>query len=127
MSSLEADTFCLRLRLQDKKYSYLWNCRDALDKAIKVVIATDNDEPGYALGEELSRRLGRERCYRVRWPSSEDDTILIDDPQQQEAAPGSRSANPWQPSTEFKRRKGVCNAVLPSFCVLFGGRRPQGP
>jgi len=53
---------------QDKKYSYLWNCRGELDQAAKIVIATDNDAPGQVLAEELSRRLGRERCWRVRWP-----------------------------------------------------------
>uniref|UniRef100_A0A061S6G6 Twinkle protein n=1 Tax=Tetraselmis sp. GSL018 TaxID=582737 RepID=A0A061S6G6_9CHLO len=64
---------------QDKKYSYMWNCRDVLDSAIRVVLATDNDNPGQALGEELSRRLGRERCYRVRWPTTLEDTIVLDD------------------------------------------------
>lgn len=41
-----------------------------LDSAAKIVIATDNDAPGQALAEELSRRLGRERCWRVRWPGA---------------------------------------------------------
>lgn len=48
-------------------------CVDAtgeLDQAARVVIATDNDAPGQALAEELSRRLGRERCWRVRWPGA---------------------------------------------------------
>lgn len=53
---------------EDTKYSYLWNCRAWLDQAVRVVIATDNDAPGDALAEELARRLGRERCWRVRWP-----------------------------------------------------------
>jgi len=39
-----------------------------LDLAAKIVIATDNDGPGNALAEELARRLGRERCWRVKWP-----------------------------------------------------------
>lgn len=55
---------------QDVKYSYLWNCRGELDQAARIVIATDNDAPGQALAEELSRRLGRERCWRVRWPGA---------------------------------------------------------
>jgi len=60
---------------QDKKYAYLWNCRDMIDKAIRVVLAADNDEPGRALSEELSRRMGRERCYRVRWPTCRHDSL----------------------------------------------------
>ena len=34
------------------------------------IIAVDADEPGDALAEELARRLGRERCWRVSWPGS---------------------------------------------------------
>jgi len=34
------------------------------------VIAVDADEPGQALAEELARRLGRERCFRVHWPGA---------------------------------------------------------
>jgi twinkle protein len=37
---------------------------------VRIVIATDNDAPGDALAEELARRLGRERCWRARWPMS---------------------------------------------------------
>lgn len=58
---------------EDVKYSYLWNCRTWLNQAVRVVIATDNDAPGEALAEELARRLGRERCWRVRWPLMRDD------------------------------------------------------
>ena len=58
---------------EDTKFSYLWTCRAWLDPAVKVIIATDNDAPGEALAEELARRLGRERCWRVRWPFSKID------------------------------------------------------
>ena len=33
----------------------------------------DNDAPGDALAEEMARRLGRERCWRVRWPLNRGD------------------------------------------------------
>jgi hypothetical protein len=42
-------------------------------QAVRIVIATDNDAPGDALAEELARRLGRERCWRVRWPFTRED------------------------------------------------------
>ncbi|CAM6106005.1 unnamed protein product [Calypogeia fissa] len=57
---------------QDKKYEYLHNCRDYFKEASRIVLATDADEPGQALAEELARRLGRERCWRVKWPSRRD-------------------------------------------------------
>ncbi|CAM8890812.1 unnamed protein product [Rhodiola kirilowii] len=53
---------------QDIKYQYLWNCKEYLEKASRIILATDSDAPGQALAEELARRLGRERCWRVRWP-----------------------------------------------------------
>ncbi|GAB4817546.1 hypothetical protein N2152v2_004592 [Parachlorella kessleri] len=58
---------------EDTKFSYLWACRAWLDQASKIVLATDNDAPGDALAEELARRLGRERCWRVRWPFNRAD------------------------------------------------------
>jgi twinkle protein len=39
----------------------------------RLVIAAPNDAAGFAAGEELARRIGKERCYRVRWPSGADD------------------------------------------------------
>ncbi|XP_007023031.2 PREDICTED: twinkle homolog protein, chloroplastic/mitochondrial [Theobroma cacao] len=53
---------------QDTKYQYLWNCKEYLKKASRIILATDGDPPGQALAEELARRLGRERCWRVKWP-----------------------------------------------------------
>lgn len=56
---------------EDTKFSYLWASRGLLDLAARVIIATDNDGPGNALAEELARRLGRERCWRVKWPGDD--------------------------------------------------------
>lgn len=63
---------------QDTKYQYLWNCKDYLKQASRIVIATDGDIPGQALGEELARRLGRERCWRVRWPKKNEEDHFKD-------------------------------------------------
>ncbi|XP_022845854.1 twinkle homolog protein, chloroplastic/mitochondrial isoform X2 [Olea europaea var. sylvestris] len=52
----------------DTKYQYLWNCKEYIEKASRIILATDGDLPGLALAEELARRLGRERCWRVKWP-----------------------------------------------------------
>jgi twinkle protein len=41
-----------------------------LDRVKTFIIAVDADEPGAALAEELARRLGRERCWRVAWPGA---------------------------------------------------------
>ncbi|GMN64866.1 hypothetical protein TIFTF001_033936 [Ficus carica] len=52
----------------DTKYRYLWNCKEYLKKASRIILATDGDPPGQALAEELARRVGRERCWQVNWP-----------------------------------------------------------
>jgi len=39
-----------------------------LDKVERIILAVDNDAPGKKLEEELARRLGKERCWRVIWP-----------------------------------------------------------
>jgi twinkle protein len=56
----------------DAKFSYLVNCGEYLDRLDRIILAVDDDNPGHALAEELARRLGKERCWRVRWPDSED-------------------------------------------------------
>ena len=35
----------------------------------RIVIATDGDGPGKATGDEIARRVGRWRAYRVAWPN----------------------------------------------------------
>ena len=59
----------------DQKFAYLWNCREEMDAAKKIILAIDSDGPGQALAEELARRLGRERCWRVTWPCQGDVQI----------------------------------------------------
>ncbi len=55
----------------DRKFEYIWNCWDVLERMKKIILAVDDDAPGRALAEELSRRLGRERCWQVVWPKIE--------------------------------------------------------
>lgn len=49
----------------NNKCEYLDNCYDAFKDATAVYLMTDNDEPGNALADELARRIGVERCFRV--------------------------------------------------------------
>ena len=52
----------------DAKFEYLVNCTEQLSSLKKIILAVDNDAPGKTLEEELARRLGPERCWRVTWP-----------------------------------------------------------
>lgn len=52
----------------EAKFEYLVNCAAQLDQIKKIVLAVDFDPPGQTLESEIARRLGPERCFRVRWP-----------------------------------------------------------
>ena len=52
----------------DGKFEYLRNCSIAFERAEKIILAVDDDGPGRVLSEELARRFGKERCWRVTWP-----------------------------------------------------------
>lgn len=41
---------------------------EAIGDVLDGDLATDADGPGQALTEELARRIGKERCWRVTWP-----------------------------------------------------------
>lgn len=55
------------------KFSFVPACEEWVAPFERIIIATDSDEPGRALAEELARRYGKERCWRVDWPSDTKD------------------------------------------------------
>lgn len=55
-----------------QKMDYLDNCIEYFDGKTKIYLSTDNDEPGRALRDELARRLGVERCWKIDFGSLKD-------------------------------------------------------
>lgn len=55
-------------RQADKRFDALEDAKERLAKVKRIFIATDMDEPGKILAEELARRLGKARCWLVEWP-----------------------------------------------------------
>lgn len=55
-----------------RRYVFLESAEDAIKKAKRVILATDNDEPGKELARQLAKRIGR-NCYRVVWPEGVKD------------------------------------------------------
>lgn len=51
-----------------ERFRFLWRCRAILDKVGTFILATDGDEPGRILANELARRLGPERCQFIKYP-----------------------------------------------------------
>lgn len=54
-----------------QKMEYLDNCSDSLMGVHEFIIASDNDEAGKMLKDELIRRLGVERCKTISYPIEE--------------------------------------------------------
>lgn len=50
-----------------QKLEYLDNCIDYFQNKEKVYILTDNDSAGLALRDELTRRIGAEKCWFVKY------------------------------------------------------------
>lgn len=53
----------------DKRYEPFGTHWELITKVRRVLIATDMDEPGEALSHEIAKRVGRDRCYRVKMPA----------------------------------------------------------
>jgi len=58
---------------EDNKFSYIWEERERIEKCERIVLATDNDHAGEALAEEIARRVGRAKCWRVKFPEQVKD------------------------------------------------------
>jgi twinkle protein len=50
---------------KNNNLEYLDNCWQSFESAERVYLMTDNDAPGVKLADEIARRIGVERCYRV--------------------------------------------------------------
>jgi len=62
----------------DKKLQCISNCYEAFEMAKTIYVATDNDENGKILQEELIRRLGTERCKIVDFsPFKDANEVLL--------------------------------------------------
>ncbi len=55
----------------NQRLDYLDNCADWFMGLHEIIIATDNDEAGNMLKDELIRRLGVERCKVISYPIEE--------------------------------------------------------
>lgn len=50
------------------RFGFLVPVEDRLRQVPKIILAVDGDAPGQRLAEELTRRLGPEKCWTVSWP-----------------------------------------------------------
>lgn len=52
----------------ESKFAFLASAEPLFRRLRAVILATDGDAPGRKLADELARRIGPEKCYRVAWP-----------------------------------------------------------
>jgi len=60
----------------DGKYSFVWDARELIEKAEKIIFCGDQDTAGEALIEELARRIGRAKCWKVTLPEKDANETL---------------------------------------------------
>ena len=63
----------------EKRFAFIQNARTVIDKAPYIVIATDQDQAGQVLAEELARRIGKDRCRLAKFSKKDFNEVLTDD------------------------------------------------
>lgn len=53
---------------EDNKFKYLWAAKKKIDVASRIIIAMDADAAGQATAEEIARRIGKDRCFKIEYP-----------------------------------------------------------
>ncbi|MGC4008891.1 MAG: toprim domain-containing protein [Pseudomonas sp.] len=53
---------------EDGKFRFVWDAREVIDSAGRIVICCDGDPPGQAAAEEIARRIGKDRVWTVTYP-----------------------------------------------------------
>lgn len=56
-----------------KKFSFVPASHQWIEPFERIILAVDADGPGQALAEELARRYGKEKCWRIDWPEKAKD------------------------------------------------------
>ena len=54
----------------ESKFDYLVSIEEHVKQAEKIYLAFDSDGPGKKLEEEISRRIGREKCWKIKYPEN---------------------------------------------------------
>ena len=89
---------------EDTKFKFLWAAKEYIDAAKRILIATDADAPGEALAEEIARRVGKERCWRITFPSGlKDANEVLVNAGKDALKKATEEAAPWP-------IEGICDA-----------------
>jgi twinkle protein len=61
-----------------QKQRWIENDFDRMDRFEKIYVSTDMDGPGHEAAQEICRRLGAHRCYRVELPLKDANACLVE-------------------------------------------------
>lgn len=67
--------------IENANLEYMASAEQILKDARRVILAGDMDEPGRRYMDELARRVGKGKCWKVRWPDGCKDAndVLLHD------------------------------------------------
>ncbi|MEY4299497.1 MAG: hypothetical protein RIR25_733 [Verrucomicrobiota bacterium] len=108
-------------RQDDRRFDALEDALPMLSGVPRIVVAPDADQPGRYLAEEFARRLGRHRCWVVRWPDGckdANDVLMKHGAEALRAA--IAAATPWPLAGLWSPPKGAL------YEFLTAGREPRG-
>lgn len=60
----------------DRRFAYVWEAQELLANTDRVYFSPDLDPAGEALVEELSRRIGKAKCWRINLPCKDANETL---------------------------------------------------
>lgn len=62
--------------MDDRRFAYVWEAQEILNQTDRVYFSPDLDPAGEALVEELSRRIGKAKCWRITLPFKDANETL---------------------------------------------------
>ncbi|MBU8540212.1 toprim domain-containing protein [Falsiroseomonas tokyonensis] len=122
-------------RMENHRFFCLDTNQEAVATVKRIIIATDSDVPGQYLAEELARRLGKVRCWKVTWPEGckdANDVLRRHAPKGQEPTPEQleqgrqdlrdaiAAAQPWPLMGLFDLKPGALREFMAT------GQQPRG-
>jgi len=64
---------------EDKKFQYVWRAKKQIESAERVILCFDNDEAGFALRDEIVRRIGTSKVWMMDLDEYKDTSEALDD------------------------------------------------
>ena len=115
---------------EDRKFAYVWQARELFSRMEKVILCCDADTQGEALAEELARRIGKDKCWIVVWPTDckdANDVLVKHGPEKlketiESATPyplsGLNNASFYNAEVDALYRHGVAQGLSTGFSTL---------